>query len=319
MIIDIVRIVATVFGVIGVGWLSARLGLLKEGTAGGLADFVFIVAIPVLLFKTLAEADFTGLSPWGIWTAYFGGAAVAWIVGHLVVRHIFGRDARAGVIAGISSAFANTVLVGIPLVATIYGEPGMARLLIVLSIHLPVMMLVALVLNARAARIDGAVSELEAGPAVRTFLMGLVRHPIIIGILSGGLWRLTGLPLAGAPGDIIRMIAGAAGPVALFASGLELARYGLMRNAPQGGSIALVKLVAMPAAVMGLALLLGLDPLTVAVLTLVAACPTGVNAFLVAQRFGVGEAIAINAMTMSTLAGIVTITGWLAALRLLAG
>lgn len=318
MIAEILRIVATVFGVIGVGWLSSRLGLLKEGTARGLSDFVFVVAIPILLFKTLAEADFTGLSPWRIWLAYFGGAAIAWALGHLGIRHLFNRSARAGVIAGISSAFANTVLVGIPLVATIYGEPGMARLLIVLSIHMPVMMLVSLVLNARAEKVDGETGS-TPDRAARTFLTGLVRHPIIIGILAGGIWRLTGLPLGGAPGDIVRMIAGVAGPVALFASGLELARYGLTRNAAQGGTIAAIKLVAMPAAVMGLAILFGLEPLSVAVLTVVAACPTGVNAFLIAQRFGIGEAIAINAMTLSTLAGILTITGWLTVLRLIAG
>lgn len=319
MIAEILRIVATVFGVIGVGWLSARIGLLKEGTSRGLSDFVFVVAIPILLFKTLAEADFTGLSPWRIWIAYFGGAAVAWALGHLGIRQLFGRSARAGVIAGISSAFANTVLVGIPLVATIYGEAGMARLLIVLSIHLPVMMLVSLVLNARAEKLDGAEPDTTPDRPLRTFLAGLVRNPIIVGILTGGIWRLTGIPLAGAPADIVGMIAASAGPVALFASGLELARYGLTRNAAQGGTIAAVKLLAMPAAVMGLAVLFGLEPLSVAVLTLVAACPTGVNAFLIAQRFGIGEAIAINAMTLSTLFGIVTITGWLAFLRLLAG
>ena len=38
----------------------------------------------------------------------------------------------------------------------------------------------------------------------------------------------------------------------------------------------------------------GLPPLGVAALTLTAACPTGVNAYLIASRLGTGEALASN-------------------------
>jgi len=50
-------------------------------------------------------------------------------------------------------------------------------------------------------------------------------------------------------------------------------------------------------------------PAKVAVIA--SACPTGVTAFLVAGRFRTGEALASNAITLSTIAGVVTVAFWL--------
>ena len=69
----------------------------------------------MLVFRTLALAEFGGASPWGLWGAFFAVFAVMWVLGSRTIRRLFGRDARAGVVAGISTAYGNTVLVGIPL------------------------------------------------------------------------------------------------------------------------------------------------------------------------------------------------------------
>ena len=50
-----------------------------------------------------------------------------------------------------------------------------------------------------------------------------------------------------------------------------------------------------------------------AVVTLTAACPTGVNVFLIASRLGTGQALASNALLISTAAGVVTVSLWLIA------
>ena len=59
----------------------------------------------------------------------------------------------------------------------------------------------------------------------------------------------------------------------------------------------------------------GLPPIGVAVATLTAACPTGVNVFLVASQLGTGQALASNALLISTAGGVVTVTLWLAFLQ----
>ena len=49
----------------------------------------------------------------------------------------------------------------------------------------------------------------------------------------------------------------------------------------------------------------------IAAVTLVASCPTGVNAPLIAIRLGTGQALASNVLVISTAAAVVTTAVWL--------
>ncbi|KAB2875811.1 MAG: AEC family transporter, partial [Bauldia sp.] len=173
-------IVLPVFGLIALGFALARTGLLKDQVGESLADFVFIVAIPVLIFRTLAEADFTGAAPWRIWLPFFATFGLMWILGDWLVRRLFGRDARAGLVAGISAAYGNTVLVGIPLALAAFGDAGAVPIALIIAIHLPVMMGASAILIERAERLDG-VTEAPRSAAVmaRSVLANLGRNPII--------------------------------------------------------------------------------------------------------------------------------------------
>ena len=313
---DIANIVLSIFGLIGIGYGTARTGLLGKDVGKGLADFVFTIAIPVLLFKTLASADFGIAAPWRIWSAYFTGAAVTWALSHVTIRRVFKRDARAGVVAGLSGSFANTVLIGIPLVQTAFGEAGMVPLLIVVAVHLTVMMLASLILFEWALRVDGVESgAVDRGAIWRRFVNNMARNPLVIAILAGVVWRLADLPLTGVPAILTEALSRAAGPVALFAAGMGLAGYGIARNVRQALVITLFKLVVMPAIVLATGWAIGLAPLAIAAVTLAAACPTGVNPYLIAGRFGTGEAIASNVIAISTAAGALSVGIWLVVLQ----
>ena len=67
-----------VFGIVGIGYLAARFRILAPGTGDGLADFVFVIAVPLLLFRTMASAQFGDATPWRLWLTYFSGVAVVW-------------------------------------------------------------------------------------------------------------------------------------------------------------------------------------------------------------------------------------------------
>src|SRR3546814_14583366 len=82
----------------------------------------------MLIFRTLADAHFEGVSPFRLWITYFSGVAITWTVGHLVAKHIFKRDDKIGVIAGMSASFANNVFIGLPLVGRSVGDDGLVAL-----------------------------------------------------------------------------------------------------------------------------------------------------------------------------------------------
>jgi malonate transporter and related proteins len=61
-ILHIAGIVLPVFGVIAFGYACAWTGLLRERVAEGLSDYVYTIAIPLLIFRTLSEARFPDIS-----------------------------------------------------------------------------------------------------------------------------------------------------------------------------------------------------------------------------------------------------------------
>jgi malonate transporter and related proteins len=309
---QIVTIVLPVFGLIGIGYVAAWLKLLPEGGDKALADFCFVVALPLLIFRILVNADLAGGSPVHLWLAYYAGFATVWLGGTLVVRRLFGRDARTGVVAGVSSAFPNVVLLAIPLVITAYGNEGATALAVLLTINLPVMMVVSAILNERALVIDGLSPNSDALGALRKAALALVQNPIIIGIAAGIVWRLLGLPLGGPAGTVVNRLADVAGTLALFTVGMNLRQYGLSGNVWPALMIAGLKLVIMPAIVFAMvATIIPLPPVWAKALVICAACPTGVNAWLVAARFRTGQALASNVLTLGTAASAVTVAVWL--------
>lgn len=316
---DIVDIVLPVFGLIALGYATAWSGLLRRETGEALSDFVFVIAIPVLIFRTLAMASFDGASPWGLWLAYFAVFALMWVIGASTIRRLFRRDARAGVVAGISTAYGNTVLVGIPLSLAAYGEAGAVAMALIIAIHLPVMMTASAVLIVHAERRDGvAHAEPGARVIVRGLGLNLARNPLIIGLVLGALWHVLGVPLAGLPKTLVDRVADVAATLALFAMGMSLRNYGIRGHIRAGLVLAALKLLVMPALVLVAARYVVPMPLVWAKVAVVAAaCPTGVNAYVVATRFRTGEALASNAITISTALAVLSMAFWLTVIELI--
>jgi len=312
-IAQIFWIILPVFGLIGLGYLASWSGYLPESIGEGLGDFVFKVAIPVLLFKIMATAHFPDQSPWPLWISFFGGAAVSWMLANLMLRKLFGRDAKAGIIAGVSAGFSNAVLLGIPMVATAFGDDNLVAALLVVAVQLPVMMTVSTVLIDWAEHRDGTV----AGPIsplriARSIALNLIKNPLIIGIVAGSVWRLAGFDYAGPVQVLGDKIALAAVPCALFALGMSLTKYGIRGHILPAILIAGLKLLVMPAIVWFLAaVVFGLPQMWTTVVTIIAACPTGVNAWLIANRFRTGHAVAANSMTLTSATAVLTLSMWL--------
>lgn len=309
---EIVAVVLPIFALIAFGFGAAVTKLLSDSVGDALGQFVYVIAIPMLVFRTLATASFDGASPWALWAAYFTGVALVWTTGTVLSRRVFGREARYCVIAGISAGFANTVLVGIPVVSATFGEDGLVPLFVILSVHLPVLTIASTLLIERAAVADGTQEPKPLHQTLMVIARNLARNPIAIGILAGALWRTTGLPLTGLPADVIGRIAGAAIPVALFSLGMSLRRYGVRGNVAPAIVITALKVAVMPALVYCLtSFVFHLPPLWIQVATLTAACPTGINAYLFAANFGTGHALASNTITMSTGFAVLTIGLWM--------
>lgn len=302
--------VIPIFLLILMGWALVRMRFLKADIGIDLGEFVFKVAVPVLIFHTIIQADFKGASPFRLWIAYFAGVTVTWAIGQITATRILGRDARIGVLAGVSSAFANNVFIGLPLVSHIIGKEGLVPLSILLAVHLPLMMVIGTVLMENADAKENGTAKRDLPAIVRQVGYNLVTNPLVIGVAAGLCVQLIGMPVPAPIEIVLSQIAAMAGPAALMSLGMALTRYRVSGNLGITAVTATLKLFLLPATVWLACHALQLSPEWTKALVLTSSVPTGVNAWLIANRFGVGHALAASTITITTLLGVVTVTFW---------
>lgn len=302
--------VAPIFILILLGWVIVRIGLLKAEIGDALGEFVFMIAVPMLMFRTLAEAHFEGSSPFRLWIAYFSGVLVTWTLGTLIAKYLFKRDARIGVIAGMSSAFANNVFIGLPLVSRSVGESGLVALSILLAVHLPIMMISGTIL------MENAVHKVNGGESrgiVAIFKQvgyNLATNPLVIGLLAGLALNLVDLPLTPVLKNVVDQIASMAGPAALISLGMALTRYKISGNLGIVTVMSMLKLLVLPACVFAACRLLQLSHDWTLALVLTSSVPTGVNSWLIANRFNTGQSLAASTISVTTAFGVLTVSLW---------
>lgn len=304
-IVRIAEIVLPVFGVIGLGYVAAWTKLLSNRAAEGLNDYVFVIAIPVMIVKTLLGAALPEGSPWGYWLSYFVAVAIVWSIAQFAVLKLWARPGGEAVIFGFSAAQSNLVLMGIPLVLAAYGEAGAVPLFLLIAVHLPVMMAAATVMIESAE--TGVTRE-----ALLKLAKNLATNPLLIAFAIGVAGRFSGISLDGPPKQFVDLISASAVPCALFAMGLALRRYGVFGNLKLSLFVVAAKLFVLPFFVWLLArYVFALSDVWAGVAVVFASMPVGINSYLLAARYDAGVAPVAGAVTLSTVFSLFTVSFWL--------
>ena len=298
---EVLAVVLPVFILIGLGFAAGCFGILSHQAGEGLSDFVFTFCIPTLIFKTMATADLPQTQPWGYWGAYFFGVALVWSLMMILARRVFHVQHGESVIAGFCASQSNTVLVGIPLLLSAYGEAGRVPLFLLIAVHLPIMVAAATLL------IEGRRGVNFLNLARRLFF-----NPILMGIFVGLAWRATGWRLGGPLNSVVDSLAAASIPCALMAMGLALRRYGLHSNFRLSLAVTAMKLAVLPFIVYMLAIwVFPMPPAWAGIAVLFAAMPSGVNSYLFAERYKVGVALSSGTIALSTGLSVISTLFWL--------
>ncbi|WP_262032325.1 AEC family transporter [Microvirga sp. Mcv34] len=301
--LELFAIVLPVFGLIGIGYVARQTGFISERAGEGLSEFVFTLSLPCLIFRTLVRAEIPAVQPWGYWISYFVGVGIVWLLASVIGRRFFGIKGVSGVVAGFSAGQANTVFVGVPMILKAYGDEGAVPLFLLIAVHLPVTMTLATILA------EGR----QASPLL--ILRRLLTHPIVVGILAGSACRPIAAHVPAPAWQVMDLLASAAVPCALISMGIALRRYGLQTGWKLPTVISFLKLVVHPLVVLLLATqVFHMPPVWAGVAVLFASCPSGINAYLFAERYGEGVALASSAITLSTFLALGTTLVWLSVL-----
>ena len=317
-----------IFLTVGLGYFAGRLKWLAAQAQAGdavqlLSNAAFTIFVPALLFRTTARLDLTQL-PWRTVAAFFLPVLLLLFAVHGWQRRRAGaaqRAAAAPAVRAISATFGNSVQVGIPLAAALFGEVGLGIHIALISLHALVLLtvltaLVELDLARAKARHAGQASTWAT---LRQTLRNTLIHPVVLPVLAGMLWQLTGLGLHPVLDEALQVLSAAVVPICLVLIGLTLSHYGLGGHWRGALASVVLKLLVMP----GLVLLaahfgFGLSDVPLAVVVMMAAMPVGSNALIFSQRYETLLPETTAAIVLSTFAFAATASLWLGVLAWMA-
>jgi predicted permease len=285
------------------GYAATFTRVFGRDAANALAAFVFYFAIPVMMFRNMATTELPETIAWGYLGSYFLGVAVVFGIGMTTARLAFGGSFERQALIGFGSAFGNSVLLGIPLVLTSFGEQASLPLFLLLAFHSTVLF-TAITVILEAGR--GGGEALRAVPL--RALKGLLGNPIIWGMAGGIGFSLLGLRLPDAIDRWAVLLAGAAVPCALFSVGASLRAYRIVGALRPALVMVALKLALHPLAVWLFAsLVFDVPPLWAKVVILLAALPVGVNVYVFATRYDAGQAESAAAIVISNVLSVITL------------
>lgn len=303
----ILNIILPVFGLVAVGFIVGRPPLFPANFAKSLSNFIFYLALPCLLFRSMASRGLPHGDEMNLVAAYYLALTGVMIASFLYARWVYRETLGGAATLMLGSCFSNTVLVGVPLMLAAFGQPGLQQMLLLVTGHAAWLIGIATVLAEASKAGQGGGALRIAGQT----LVALIKNPVIIAILSGLAFGALGLRIPGPADSAMRMLGEAAVPCSLFALGASLVGLTVTDLLGRTLFMTLVKLFILPAAVfVSGRYIFDLPPLPLAVAVTTASMPGGMNVFLFAQRYEIHVARSASSTMLTTLFSALT-TGFI--------
>src|SRR6201992_1513091 len=115
----IVNLVVPVTGVILIGWLAGYFNYLSRDISDGLIHFAYNIAMPALLFDTLAQENLESLLAWRFLLAFGGGSLICFVgvflVGAAWAKHPAEQEIGSRTMYALCASMTNTAFVALPI------------------------------------------------------------------------------------------------------------------------------------------------------------------------------------------------------------
>jgi len=295
------------FALVGLGYLAAWRGWVPTAAVPAFNGFLLFFAVPAMLFRFASNTPFEQF--------LIGRFALAWcVIGCAIVMGVawFAHrylevGKRDAAFLGLASAIGNLGFMGVPLMVALLGEGAAAALIVAIVIDAVVVGSIGLMMAEMADGSGGSAGGMTA--AVKRVVLNPFIVAMGLGILFSGMdWSLP-TPIA----SVMKLLADAAGPCALFAIGVSLLRPEATLRSPLLLVPTIAKLVVHPLVVWLVLRTIGVDPYTTLVAVLAAGLPSAGWVFIFAMRYRADAGRISAAILLTTALASVTFSGlvWL--------
>jgi len=286
------------------GYLTARFKLLPAAASEVLSRFVFVIALPALIFVSLSSITIAEFFNWRYIAVLGGGMLAMFCIGMTVARYVFPGSLTAISLHGLTAMYSSTAYIGLPLVLTVFGDsarvPGIIGAIITGLVFSPLAIVLAEIDRNRGGRF-------RIWPPLFTAFT----RPPIIAVVAGLSVSATGIVLPLPVTTFFELLGGAFVPCALFAAGLFIAGCSVHGATAEISWLVFAKLILHPLITWWLAYrVFELEGILPAVAVVQAALPSGVPVFVLAQQYQTFVTRSSAAIVVSTAISVVTVSAW---------
>lgn len=299
-----------IFLLMVLGVFFKKTGLFQENMINGINQFVFKVTLPILLFGDLAKQDFA--KAWnGKFVAFcFVVTLVSISLVALMSMALKDKSQRGEFIQGAYRS--SAAVLGIAFITNIYGNSGMAPLMIIGSV--PLYNIMAVVVLSFTNPDQGGMS-----PAlIKKTLKGIVTNPIIIGILSGALWSVLRIPMPTILAKTVSNLGGLTTPLGLMAMGASFQWSEAKSGMGPAFVASFMKLIGLCMLFLPVAVLLGFREAELIAILVMLGSSTTVSSYVMARNMGHSGVLSSSIVAITTLGSAFSLTFWLYVLKTLA-
>ncbi|WP_303104563.1 AEC family transporter [uncultured Mitsuokella sp.] len=299
--------VVPMFCLMFIGAMVKRMKLLTDEELVHVNRMVFRIFFFCMMFYNIYTTDIATTFRPNLILFGAGGVLATALIAGIIVCAIEPSNKRRG--AMIQATFrSNFVLMGIPLIANIFGDDQLAIPTMMIAIIVPIYNIVSVFI----------LETFRGGhfylPGI---LLGVLKNPMILGAILGTAFLILGISIPKPVLKPIGQVAAATTPVALIILGASFKGGSFHNHLPQLVGCVLARLIIVPTIMLGLAIFLGFRGIELVTLVAIFATPCAVAGFAMAQQMNSDAELAGNCVVYTSALSCLTIFGWIFLLKTL--
>lgn len=290
-----INIIFPVFFVIFVGYFLKKIGMIDDSFVSMSTKVVFFVALPAKLFFDIKNSEVEGIDI--RYTIYLLVAIIvtfglSWIIGR---RFIKDDNKLSAFVHCIYRS--NFVYIGLPIIESIFKDPVMDSVIIVMIFGLTLYNILAII-----------VLTYYNGDKLKPidFIIKIVKNPMIIAIFLGLIFKYVNIPLYSGIEDGANMLAKLCTPLSLILIGGSLDFSAGTEDIGLVTTCSFVKDALIAIVMMPIGYMLGFSSSQLVVAFVFFASPCAVNCFIMGKQMGSDADLTSKIITMSFAMSIFT-------------
>lgn len=316
---NVLSIISPLIVIALLGFFCTKSRWLTKEQLDSLSKFTFTISIPAFLFYQMAKADFSEQISLQLFAAFYLPVLVCYSIAYFINYFFYkqktinkskilaDKNSAASAVFALGSSYSNNVIVGLPVLLAALGEEALGVIFLIVTFHSALLFTLTGAIAAKAKSNNNSKKS-----NYFNFIKQTINNPLIISILSGLFVNVLNIPLPEFIQDSLALISKPAIALALFILGASLTFYKVRQELTFISIACFSKLIILPILVLVASqYIFNLQPFVVTVLVILSACPTGVNAYLIAANQQQHQETVAGTIVLSTLMSIVTIPAWL--------